>query len=133
MVEARRKKQISLSIVAVVMIVLIIVVLFMFSTSKPKDIEITILGVEKENDRFYVNVSLTNNQNTIGWVDDTYLLALDGTVIDLTGGGIDQKINPGETQTLTFFSPQVNDNIVDSPYKLSYTAFPSGVTYTVLI
>jgi hypothetical protein len=89
--------------------------------------------MHQENGQFIVNVSIKNNQDKIGWVDDTYLISLDGSVIDLTGGGIDEKFDPGTTQMLTFFSTQVNENIVDSPLKLSYTAFPSGMTYTVLI
>jgi hypothetical protein len=133
MPEAHRKKQIFSSVVAIVIIVLLIVLLFVFYTPPTKDIAVTVLGMHQENGQFIVNVSIQNNQEKIGWVDDTYLIALDGTVIDLTGGGIDETIKPGTTQMLTFFSTQVNENIIDSPFKLSYTAFPSGMTYTVLI
>jgi hypothetical protein len=133
MPEARRKRQIFGSVIAIVIIVLLIVLLFVFYTPPTKDIVVSVLGMHQENGQFIVNVSIKNNQDKIGWVDDTYLIALDGSVIDLTGGGINQKIEPGDTQMLTFFSTQVNKNIVDSPFKLSYTAFPSGVIYTVLI
>jgi hypothetical protein len=130
---AGRKRQILGSSAAILIIVLVIAVLLVFYAPPPKDIEVTILGVHQENRQFIVNVSIKNNQETTGWVDDTYLITLQGSIIDLTGAGIDEKIEPGGTRTLTFFSTQVNENIVDSPLKMSYTAFPSGITYTVPI
>jgi hypothetical protein len=128
-----RKRQILGSSAAILIILLVIVILLVLYTPPTKDIEVTILGVHQENGQFIVNVSIKNNQNKIGWVDDTNLITLQGSIIDLTGAGIDEKIEPGGTRTLTFFSTQVNENIVDSPLKLSYTAFPSGTAYTVPI
>ena len=122
-----------ISSAAIFIILLVVVVLLVFHTPPIKDIEITVLDIHQENERFYVNVSITNNQDAVGWVDDAYLVTVEGSTIGLTGAGIDETIEPGTTRSLTFLSIQINGNIVDPPLKLEYTAFPSETTYTVLV
>jgi len=61
------------------------------------------------------------------------LETVEGNAIDLTGAGIDEKVDPGETTNIKLFSAEVTESIIDSPITLNYTVFPSGITYFVEI
>ena len=119
-----------LSLILVVVIILILV-LILFARSPAKDIDVKVLDIYDENNQYFVNVSMTNNQDKTGWISDTYLTTVEGNSISLTGAGIDEKLDPGETIELTLFSAEIYDSIIDPPLKLAYTAFPSGNTYSV--
>jgi hypothetical protein len=119
---------------SIVIIMVIVVVAFMILVKPPvKDIEVIVSEINYENEEFFVNVTVTNNQDETGWISDTSLTTIDGNSISLTGAGIDEKIEPGETRKITLFSAEFYDNILDPPLKLMYTAFPSGNTYSVRI
>jgi len=127
------KKENSIGLILVIVIVVIVFLIFLFSNGEKKDIEINVLDITYENNQYFVNISLKNNQNKTGWISDTYLETVEGGVIDLTGAGINKKVNPGETTYLNLFSVEFTESIIDPPITLSYTVFPSGKTYSVKI
>jgi hypothetical protein len=127
------KKKNMLSLFLVVVIILIVVLIILFAGRPTKDIEVNVLDMSYENNKYFVNISLKNNQDKTGWISDTYLETVDGSVIDLTGAGIDEKVESGETNYLRLFSTDVTESITDPPFKLSYTVFPSGRAYSVEI
>ncbi len=114
-------------------VIIIIFLIVIFSGSKTKDIDVKVIDIAYENNHYLVNISLKNNQNEIGWISDNYLETIEGNFIDLTGGGIDEKIASGETKYLQIFSAEIIEYINDPPIKLKYTVFPSGNTYSILI
>lgn len=65
------------------------------------------MDIAYENNQYFVNISLKNNQDKTGWISDTYLETVKGSVIDLTGIGIDGKVEPGETNYLRLFSTDI--------------------------
>ncbi|PNX49778.1 MAG: hypothetical protein BV457_00420 [Thermoplasmata archaeon M9B1D] len=91
------------------------------------------MNIEYENNQYFVNISLKNNQDKIGWISGTSLVTVEEDDIHLTGAGIDEKVEPGETIYLQLFSLEVDESITDPPLTLSYTVFPSGKTYSVEI
>ena len=97
------------------------------------DIEVNVLGMLYENNQYFVNISLKNNQDKTGWISDTYFETVEGSVIDLTGAGINEKVDPRETKYLKLFSAEIAESIVDPPFTLRYTVFPSGNSYSVEI
>lgn len=125
------KKENLIGLILVIAIIVIVFLIVLFSGTK--DIEVNVLGIGYENNRYFVNISLKNNQNEAGWISDTYLETVEGSVIDLTGAGIDEKVNPGETTHIQLFSAEVTESISDPPLTLKYTAYPSGKTYSVEI
>jgi len=127
------KKENLIGLILVIAIVFIIFLILIFSSAEKKDIEVNVLDITYENNQYFVNISLKNNQNKKGWISDTYLETVEGGVIDLTGAGIDKKVNPGETTYIQLFSVEVTESIIDPPITLSYTVFPSGKTYSVKI
>ena len=127
-----QRKNIIGSIIILISII-IIVAIVIFSGNENKDIDVNILDMKYENNHYLVNISLKNNQEKIGWISDTYLETIEGNSIDLTGAGIDKKINSGETKNIQLFSAEIMEDVNNSPLKLIYTVFPSGITYTILI
>ncbi len=126
-------KKTILGLSAAVVIIIIIFALIVIVKQPSKDIEVTIVKINYENEKFYLNISLKNNQDQIGWISDTYLVTIDGNHISLTGGGIDKKINSGEKFELSLFSANAYYSITDPPLELAYTVFPSGNSYFVRI
>jgi len=124
-------KNTILGLSAALVIVIVVIALVLFVQQPTKDIDVRIVNINYENKAFYVNVSLTNNQDDTGWISDTYLTTVEGNAISLTGAGIDETVDAGETVALTLFSAEVYDSIVDPPLKLVYTAFPHGTTYSI--
>lgn len=127
------KKENSIGLILVIAVVVIVFLILLFSNGEKKDIEINVLDITYENNQYFVNISLKNNQDKTGWISDTYLETVKGSVIDLTGGGIDEKVDSGETNFLRLFSANVAESITDPPFTLSYTVFPSGNSYSVEI
>ena len=127
------KKENLIGLILVIAIIFIVFLIVLFSGSEKKDIEVNVLDIKYENNQYFVNISLKNNQDKTGWISDTYLETVQGSVIDLTGGGIDEKVEPGEIIYLQLFSADVTESITDSPVTLKYTVFPSGKRYSVLI
>ena len=124
-------KNTILGLSAALVIVIVVIALVLFVQQPTKDIDVRIVDINYENEAFYVNVSLTNNQDNTGWISDTYLTTAEGNSISLTGAGIDETVEVGKTVELTLFSAEVYDSIVDPPLKLIYTAFPRGTTYSI--
>jgi hypothetical protein len=127
------KKENLIGLILVIAIIVIFLLIVLFSPSENKDIEVNVLDIEYENNRYFVNISLKNNQDETGWISDTYLETVEGSVIDLTGAGIDEKVEPEETYYLQLFSADVTESITDPPFTLSYTVFPRGNSYSVEI
>ena len=121
------------TVTLVVVIILIIVILFVFIGSPVKDIDVKVLDIYDQNNQYFVNVSIKNNQENIGWIADMYLSTVEGNTIDLTGAGVGYKIKPGEKINLTLWSAEINVSITNAPFTLTYTAFPSGNKYTINI
>ena len=122
-----------LSLILVVVIILILVGLIVFTGSPAKDIDVEVLDIYDQNNRYFVNVSIKNNQDKTGWIADMYLSTVQGSTIDLTGAGAGYKIEPGKTINLTLMSAEVHESITDPPFSLTYATFPSGNEYTVEI
>jgi len=120
-----------LSLILVAVIILILVLVILFAGSPTKDIGVKVLDIYDQNNQYFVNVSIKNNQDTTGWIADMYLSTVQGSTIDLTGAGAGYKIGYGETINLTLMSSEVYGGITDAPFTLTYTAFPSGNEYTV--
>jgi len=127
------KKENLIALFIVIAIIVIVFLIILFSSSEKKNIEVDVLDISYENNQYFVNISLKNNQDKTGWISDTFLTTAEGNSISLTGAGINEKIDPGDTLELTLFSAEVYDSILDPPLKLTYTAFPSGNTYSVEI
>jgi len=127
------KKENLIGLILVIAIIVIVFLIVLFSGSEIKDIEVNVLNIEYENNQYFVNISLKNNQGKTGWISDTYLETVEGSVIELTGAGIDETVGPGETNYLQLFSAEVAESVIDSPFTLSYTVFPSGRSYSVEI
>jgi hypothetical protein len=127
------KKENLIGVILVIAIIVIVFLIVLFSGSEKKDIEVNVLDIEYENNQYFVNISLKNNQDKTGWISNTYLETVEGNIIDLTGAGIDEKVNPGETNYLQLFSADVIESITNPPFTLSYTVFPSGKSYSVEI
>ena len=119
------------AVILVVVIILILAVLILFIKTPAKDIDVKVLDIYDQNNQYYVNVSIKNNQDKTGWIADMYLSTVQGSTIDLTGAGAGYKIGPGKTINLTLMSAEVYESITDAPFTLSYTAYPSGNEYTV--
>ena len=126
-------KKNMLLFILVVVIILIFVLIILFAGSPTKDIDVNVLDIHDQNNQYFVNVSIKNNQDTTGWIADMYLSTVQGSVIDLTGAGIGYKIESGKTLNLTLMSVEVHDSITDAPFTLTYTAFPSGNEYKIYI
>ena len=127
------KKESLVGLILVIAIIIFVFLIVLFSGSNKKDIEANVLDIAYENNRYFVNISLKNNQDKMGWISDTYLETVKGSVIDLTGAGIDEKVDSGDTKYLRLFSVDVTESITDPPFTLSYTVFPSGNSYSVEI
>ena len=127
------KKESLVGLILVIAIIIFVFLIVLFSGSNKKDIEANVLDIAYENNRYFVNISLKNNQDKMGWISDTYLETVKGSVIDLTGVGIDEKVDSGDTKYLRLFSVDVTESITDPPFTLSYTVFPSGNSYSVEI
>ena len=125
------KKKNMLSLILMVVIILILIVIILFSGSPNKEVEVKVLNIYNKNNQYFVNVSIKNNQDKTGWIADMYLSTVQGSTIDLTGAGAGFKIEPGKTIYLTLMSEEINEGITDTPYTLSYKAFPSGNEFTV--
>jgi hypothetical protein len=121
-----------LAVVLISIIIFFLIVVF-FAGTRSKDIDVNVLEIHDQNNQYYVNVSLKNNQEKTGWIEDTYLSTVQGSKIDLTGAGSGHKIESGKTIILTLWSAEVQESITESPFTLTYTAFPSGNEYTVYI
>lgn len=129
--EADRMKKQNLA--GSVIILLLVIGLCGCISPPAKDIDVTILEIDHQDNQFYVNVTVKNNQDKTGWIDDVHLTTANDNIISMTGAGIDEKIEPGHTIEITLYSAEVYVSIVDPPFNLAYAAFPSGNTYTVLI
>ena len=127
------KKENLIGLILVIAIIIVVFLIVLFSGSEKRDIEVAILDIKYENNQYFVNISLKNNLDKTGWISDTYLVTVEGSVIDLTGAGIDEKIDVGEINYIQLFSAEVDENIVDPPFKLIYTVFPGGRVYSVEI
>ncbi len=127
------KKEKLIGLILVIAIIVFVFLIVLFSGSEKKDIEVNVLDIAYENNQYFVNISLKNNQDKTGWISDTYLETVEGSVIDLTGAGIDEKVDPGETNYLRLFSADVTESITDPPFTLSYTVYPGGRSYSVEI
>jgi len=127
------KKENLIGIILVIAIVIIIFLIVIFSGSEKKDIEVAVLDLKYENNQYFVNISIKNNLDKTGWISDTYLVSFEGSVIYLTGAGIDEKVEPEEIKYLQLFSAEVTENIVNTPITMKYAVFPSGKTYSVEI
>ena len=127
------KKENLIGLILVIAIIIVVFLIVLFSGSEKRDIEVAILDIKYENNQYFVNISLKNNLDKTGWISDTYLVTVEGSVIDLTGAGIDEKIEPEEIKYLQLISAEVTENIVDSPITMKYAAFPSGKIYSVEI
>ena len=125
------KKNSILSLILVVVIILILVSVILFTGRPTKDIDVKVLDIYDQNNQYFVNISIKNNQDKTGWIADMYLSTVQGSTIDLTGAGAGYKIEPGKTIKLTLMSGEVHESIIDAPFTLTYTAFPSGKEYTV--
>ena len=122
-----------LPFILVVIIILVLVVIMLFAGNPSKDIDVKVLDIYDQNNQYFVNVSIKNNQDIVGWIADMYLSTFQGSTIDLTGAGAGYKIESGKTIGLTLTSVEVHESITEAPYTLTYTAFPSGNKYTVEI
>jgi len=127
------KKNNLIGLILAIVIIVIVFLIILFSGSEKKDIDVNVMDITYENNQYFVNISLKNNQDKTGWISDTYLQTVEGDIIDLTGAGIDKKVYPLEIIHLQLFSAEVTESIIDSPITLKYTVFPSGKTYDVLI
>jgi hypothetical protein len=127
------KKKSILSLILIVLIILILGVLMLFISNPTKDVDVKVLEIHYQNNQYFVNVTIKNNQDKTGWIADMYLLSFQGSKIDLTGAGAGFKIEPGKKINLTLWSAEVQVSITDAPYTLTYTVFPSGNEYTVEI
>ena len=127
------KKENLIGLILVIAIIVIVFLIVLFSGSEIKDIEVNVLDIEYDNNRYFVNISLKNNQDIRIWISDTYLETVEGSVIDLTGAGIGEKVDPGEISFLQLFSEDVTESITDPPFMLSYVVFPGGKSYSVEI
>jgi hypothetical protein len=127
------KKEKLAGLILVIAVIIVVFLIILFSGSEKKDIELSVLDITYENNQYFVNISLKNNFENAGWISDTYLETVEVSSIDLTGAGIDKKVDPGETIFIQLFSAEVTESILDSPITLKYTVFPSGNTYSVLI
>ncbi len=125
------KEKNIISLILVIVIILILTVVILFAVNPTKDIDVKVLDFYDQNNQYFVNVSIKNNQDKTGWIADMYLSTVQGSTIDLTGAGVGYKIEPGKTIYLTLMSAEVHESITDAPYTLSYTAYPSGNEYTV--
>ena len=117
--------------VILVFIIIFILIAIIFVNSPSKDIDVEVLNIYDQNNQYFVNVSIKNNQDKTGWIADMYLSTVQGSTIDLTGAGAGYKIEPGKTINLTLMSAEVHESITDAPFTLSYTAYPGGNEYTV--
>ena len=117
--------------VILVFIIIFILIAIIFVNSPSKDIDVEVLNIYDQNNQYFVNVSIKNNQDNTGWISDMHLSSVQGSTIDLTGAGTGYKIEPGKTIELTLWSAELQVNIIDAPFTLTYTAFPSGNEYTV--
>ena len=124
-------KNTTMGLSVALLIVIVVIALVLLVQQPMKDIDVRIVHINYENEAFYINVSLTNNQENTGWISDTYLTTVEGNAISLTGAGIDETVDAGETVALRLFSAEVYDSLVDPPLKLVYTAFPQGTTYSI--
>jgi len=127
------KKESLIGLIFVLAIAVIVFIIVLFSGSETKDIEVVVLDITYKNNQYFVNISLKNNQDKTEWISNTYLETVKGSVIDLTGAGLDEKVDPGETNYLQLFSADVTERITDPPFTLRYTVFPSGKSYSVEI
>lgn len=127
-----KKENLIAPIIAIVIIVIVFLIV-LFSNSEKKDIEVEVLDITYVNNQYFVNISLKNNQVNKGWISGTYLETIQGGVIDLTGAGIDEKVNLGKTIYLKLFSTEISESIADPPFILVYTVYPSGNSYSVEI
>lgn len=126
-------KKNMLSLIFVVVIILILVLVTLFAGTPTEDIDVKVLDIYYQNNQYFLNVSIKNNQDKTGWISSTYLETVEGSVIDITGAGINEKVYPGETIYLKLFSVEITESYIDSPFTFSYTVFPSGTSYSVEI
>ena len=125
------KKKNIVSLILVFFIILILILVILFAGSPIKDVDVKVLDIYDQNNQYFVNISITNNQDKTGWIEDVYLSTFQGSIIDLAGAGTGYKIEQGKTINLTLMSSETHESITDSPFTLAYTAFPSGNEYTV--
>ena len=117
------KKDNLIGFILVIVIIFIVFLIVLFSGSEKKDIDVNVMDITYENNQYFVNISLKNNQNKTGWISVTYLETVEVSIIDLTGGGIDKKVEPGELIYLQLFSAEVTESITDSPITLKFIVF----------
>ncbi len=126
-------KKSIISLILLIVIILILASVILFIGSPTKDIDVKVLDINHQNNQYFVNVSIKNNQDKTGWISDIYLSSVQGDKIDLTGAGTGYKIQSGETINLTLWSAELYGSITEAPYTLTYTSFPSGKEYTIYI
>lgn len=117
--------------IGVLVVVLALSAIVFLIGNGSNEIDVSVLDITYQSDHYYVTISVKNNQNIPCWVSDTYLSTVQGSIIDLTGGGVEYSIQPGEPENITLWSANVPESITDSPFTLTFTAFPSGKKYTV--
>ena len=127
------KKKNILLLILVVVIILILALVILFAVNPTRDIDVKVLEIYDQNNQYFVNISIKNNQDTTGWISNMYLSTFQGSTIDLTGAGAGFKIEPGKTISLTLMSAETHESITDPPFTLTYTAFPSGKEYYIEI
>ena len=127
------KKKNMLSFILVIVIILILVLTILFVVSPTKDIDVEVLDIYNQNNQYFINVSIKNNQDQTGWIADIYLSTVQGNTIDLTGAGAGYKIEPGGMINLTLWSAELYESITDAPFTLNYATFPNGNRYSVEI
>ena len=122
-----------LPLIILIAIIFIIVLIVLFTGNHVKDIDVKVLDIYDQNNQYFLNVSIKNNQDKTGWIADMYLSTVQGSIIDLTGAGAGYRIQSGDTIELTLTSAEVIVNTNDAPFYLTYTSFPSGNEFVVYI
>ena len=61
-----------IAVVLVAVVILFLIVIF-FTGTRPKDIEVDVLEIHDQNNQYYVNIPIKNNQAKTGQIEDMYL------------------------------------------------------------
>ena len=78
--------------VILVFIIIFILIAIIFVNSPSKDIDVEVLNIYDQNNQYFVNVSIKNNQDNTGWISDMHLFSVQGSTIDLTEASTGYKI-----------------------------------------
>ena len=65
----------------VVVIILILVLIILFAVNPAKDIDVKVLDIYPHDNQYFINVSIKNNQDKMGWIYDMYLLTVQGVLL----------------------------------------------------